>query len=353
MTTVTMSRGTFPLYLLVMVAGVAFFEYAGLTAGRGALLMTLVFWTTLLQGTIAVAAVADLVGARWITGLRRELLAAYPLLLVPPVLLILLIPRLELYPWAEAPGQWLNEPFFLLRNLALLLAVYGTGRVYARRSLRGDPQISQSAVIYLFAFVASQTLVAFDWVMSLEYPWVNTLLGAYFFVEALYAGLALAGILCFLLPLRRRESRATTETSSRWDIGLLLFGFSVLWGGLFFAQYLLLWYGNLPEEVHFIARRLESFPLLALGVIFLFANFFVPFLVLLGQRAKRSAFVVGTVATMVLLGLFAERLFFILPVVTMSVGILAAENILLLVFWLLTVHSREQLLPAAPESAGE
>ena len=353
MTTVTMSRGTFPLYLLVLVAGVAFFEYAGLTAGRGALLMTLVFWTTLLQGAIAAAAVADLVGARWITVLRRELLAAYPLLLVPPVLLVLLIPRLDLYPWAEAPGQWLNEPFFLLRNLALLLTVYGTGRLYARRSLQGDARTASSAVIYLFAFVAAQTLVAFDLVMSLEYPWISTLLGAYFFVEALYAGLALAAVLCFLLPQRRRESRPAAETSPRWDIGLLLFGFSILWGGLFFAQYLLLWYGNLPEEVHFIARRLESFPLLALAVLFLVGNFFIPFLVLLGQRAKHSALVVGVVAGSVLVGLFAERLFFVFPAVPLPAGVLLAQNLLLLAFWLLTVHSRENLLPAAPASGGE
>lgn len=349
MTTLTMSRGTFPLYLLVLVAGIAFFEYAGLTAGRGALLLTLVFWTTLLQGTIAVAAVADLVGARWITVLRREILATYPLLLVPPVLLLLLMPRLGLYPWTEAPGQWLNGPFFLLRNLLLLLAAYATGRLYARRSLGGDARTSRSAVFYLFAFVAAQTLVAFDLVMSLEYPWISTLFGAYFFVEALYAGLALAGILCVLLPLRRRVGSQADESGPRQDIGLLLFGFSILWGGLFFAQYLLLWYGNLPEEVHFIARRLEGLPLRVLCILFLVANFFVPFLGLLGRRAKRSAFVTGAVAGVVLAGLFAERLVFILPVVPLPVGILVAENVLLLAFWLLTVHSREQLLPAATE----
>jgi len=352
MITVTMSRGTFPFYLLVLVVAVAFFEYGGLVAGKGSLLMTLVFWTALLQGAIAAAAVADLVGARWITLLRRQILAAYPLLLISPVLLILLVPRFDLYPWAETPGQWLNVPFFLLRNLALLLAVYGTGRLYALRSLRGDPRTPRSAVFYLFAFVTAQTLVAFDWVMSLEYPWVSTLFGAYFFVEALYAGLALAGVLCFLLPLRQEEGRAAEEVKPLRDIGLLLFGFSVLWGGLFFAQYLLLWYGNLPEEVQFIARRLESFPLRALCVFFLTANFLVPFLGLLGRRAKRSDRVVGAVAALVLTGLFAERLFFILPAVPMPVGILLVENILFFAFWLLTVHSREQLLPAATESEG-
>jgi hypothetical protein len=350
MITVTMSRGTFPFYFLALVVAVTFFEYGGLVAGKGSLLMTLVFWTTLLQGAIAAAAVADLVGARWITVLRRQIMAAYPLLLVPPLLLILLVPRLDLYPWAEAPGQWLNVPFFLLRNLALLLAVYGTGRLYALRSLRGDPRTPRSAVFYLFAFVASQTLVAFDWVMSLEYPWISTLFGAYFFVEALYAGLALAGVLCFLLPPRQGEGLAAEEVKPLRDIGLLLFGFSVLWGGLFFAQYLLLWYGNLPEEIQFIARRLESLPLRALCVLFLAANFLVPFLGLLGRRAKRSDRVVGAVAAIVLAGFFAERLFFILPAAPMPVGILLVENILFFAFWLLTVHSREYLLPAGTES---
>jgi hypothetical protein len=349
MITVTMSRGTFPLYLLVLVAVVALFEYGGLVAGKGALLMTLVFWTALLQGAVAAAAVADLVSARWITVLRRQLLAASPLLLLPPLLLLLLAPRLDLYPWAEHPGGWLNGPFFLLRNLALLLGAAGAGWWYARHALRGDPRTPRSAVVYLFAFVASQTLVAFDLVMSLEYPWISTLLGAYFFVEALYAGLALAALLCLLLPRRRREGEARPLP----DLGLLLFGFSVLWGGLFFAQYLLLWYGNLPEEVEFIVSRLESLPLLALSVFFLAANFLTPFLVLLSRRAKESAPVVGAVAATVLTGLFAERLFFILPAVPLPVGLLLVENVLVFAFWLLTVNSREHLLPAAPAGEGE
>jgi hypothetical protein len=132
-----------------------------------------------------------------------------------------------------------------------------------------------------------------------------------------------------------------------------MFGFSVLWGGLFFAQYLLLWYGNLPEEVEFIVSRLESLPLLALSVFFLAANFLTPFLVLLSRRAKESAPVVGAVAATVLTGLFAERLFFILPSAPLPVGLLLVENVLVFAFWLLTVNSREHLLPAAPAGEGE
>jgi hypothetical protein len=155
-------------------------------------------------------------------------------------------------------------------------------------------------------------------------------------------GLALAALLCLLLPQQRQEGEARPLP----DLGLLLFGFSVLWGGLFFAQYLLLWYGNLPEEVEFIVRRLENLPLRTLAVFFLAANFLTPFLVLLSRRAKESPPVVGAVAATVLAGLFAERLFFILPVAPLPVGLLVVENVLFFAFWLLTVNSRERLLPA-------
>ena len=351
MTTVKMSRAAYPVFVAVLVLSIAFFEYSGVVKESGALLITLVFWTALLQGAVAAAAVADLTNSRWIDTLRRELLSAYPLLLVPPVLFLLLAPLFGFYPWTEAPGKWLNEPFFLLRNLVLLVTVYGAGRLYALRSLRGDPQTSRYAVIYLFAFVTCQSLVAFDWVMSLEYPWISSLLGAFYFVEALYAGLALAGLV-FLFRSASKDDNAPSAKHLE-DIGLLLFGFSILWAGLFFAQYLLLWYGNLPEEVQFITRRITVSPFRELGVVFIFANFAAPFLLLLSRRAKRSSTMVGIAAASVLSGILAERMFFILPVVPISVGVLLVENFLLLALWMLTVHSREELLPVEAESSGD
>jgi len=86
----------------------------------------------------------------------------------------------------------------------------------------------------------------------------------------------------------------------------------VLWGGLFFAQFILLWYGNLPEEVGFIVRRLAAPPTRALAALFPAACFGVPFLVLLPARAKRSPVMVGAVSISILLGLLAERIFFVL-----------------------------------------
>ncbi|KAF0216828.1 MAG: hypothetical protein FD174_3508 [Geobacteraceae bacterium] len=342
MTAVSLSRGKFFLLQLAVAAALALL---GLTGGRGALLVSLVFWTALAQGSVAVVAVTDLTGASWTGPLRSELLAAVTMLpLLAALFLLLLWPSLDLYSWAAAPTAWLNRPFFLTRNLALLAAAATAACLFACRSLRQDPARVRFAVAYLFLFVACQSLVAFDWVMSLAYPWVSSMLGAYFFVEALYAGLALAGMLAFLLDRQRREAEADWPAARR-DLGMLLFGFSILWGGLFFAQFLLLWYGNIPEEVQFVVERVSASPSRELCAFFLAACFAVPFLILLSARAKRNAGILGAVSLAVLLGMLAEKLVFVLPAVPVRFGVLLAENALLLAVWLLAVQSRERLLP--------
>jgi hypothetical protein len=346
MTSVTLSRGNFFLLLVVVAAALALLEFGGLTAGRGTLLVTLVFWTLLAQGAVAVVAVTDLTGARWSASLKRELLAACPLLPLSAGLFLLLWPLLDLYPWAAAPTRWLNQPFFIGRNLALLLAVAGAAHLFARRSLREDPAKVRHAVIYLFLFAACQSLVAFDWVMSLAYPWVSTMLGLFFLVEALYAGLALAGLLAFFLDRQKRAVHASWPEHRR-DVGLLLFGFSILWGGLFFAQFLLVWYGNIPEEARFITERIAASPTRELCGAFLAGGFAVPFLVLLSARAKRHAGILGAVSLAVLLGLMAEKLVFVLPALPLHLGALLAQNVLLLGVWLLAVQSRQALLPGS------
>ncbi|MCM2358508.1 MAG: hypothetical protein NDI77_10200 [Geobacteraceae bacterium] len=347
MSGVSLSRSGFLLVLALAAAALALLEHGGPAAGRGAFLVTLVFWTSIAQGSVAVVAVTDLTGARWSAPLRRELLAAVPLLPFLPLLFLLLWPLSDLYPWAAAPTAWLNRPFFLARNLALLAATAGAAQLFARRSLRRDPARVRFAIAYLLLYVTCQSLVAFDWVMSLSYPWVSTMFGAYFFVEALYAGLALAGML-FLLSGRRRPGEATAAwPAARRDAGLLLFGFSILWGGLFFAQFLVIWYGNLPEEVRFIAVRLSASP--ELCAFFPAACFAVPFLALLSARAKGSAAVLCAVSLSVLLGLLAEKLLFIHPAAPVRFGGLLAENALLLALWLLAMRSRERLLPGDGE----
>ena len=351
-----MSRGLGRTGLLILMAAatalIALVEYGGLLPGKGALLVTVVLWTALAQGSVAAVAAADLTGARWVAAVRPELLVAARLLPFLAALFLLLRSRIDLYVWAANPGAWLNRPFFVGRGAVVLLATAVAANLFAARSLRKDPAVKRFAVAYLLLFVASQALVAFDWVMSLSYPWVSSMFGMYFAMETLYAGVATAGLLFLLLDRRRREPVGITWTSARHDAGLLLFGFSVLWGGLFFAQFILLWYGNLPEEVSFIALRIASSPTRELCALFIVACFGVPFLALMPARSKGSAAAVAAVAASVLIGLAAERLVFMLPTLPVRFGPLLVQNLAMLAVWLAAALSAERLLPPASGPPG-
>lgn len=333
--------------LLILAATIGLIEYGGLIDQQGSLLLTLTFWGAILQGAVAVAAATALVRAKWIASLRRELLALYPLLLLLALLFALLWPQLGLFPWSDHPTVWLNRPFFMGRNLASLLITFVAGRQLALHSASGAPFKDRYAVVYLLSFVLSQSLVGFDWLMSAAYPWISTMFGLYFFTEALYAGIAVSG-LAMLLYFRPRLQVSPQQTTLHLrDVGLLLFGFSILWAGLFFAQFLLIWYANLPEEVHFVTERLASFPERELCWLFLLSLFLAPFIALLGSEAKGDLRFVSSISLLVLAGLFAERLFILLPVIPYHGGALLLYNGLIFVMLLLVLHSSERLLPSA------
>lgn len=319
--------------MMLAATAIAVAEFAVAGGGRGALLFTLVLWTAIAQGSVAAAAAAEYTGARWIEQVRGELLAAVRMLPFLLVLFLFLWPQLELYAWSGAPGAWLNRPFFIARNVAVLGAAAVLASLFADRARRRDPATKRFAVAYLVVYAASQTLVAFDWVMSLAYPWVSSMLGLFYLVEALYAGVALAGLLFLVLGRRRREAGGERWSAAGRDAGLLLFGFSVLWGGLFFAQFLLIWYGNLPEEVAFIAARIAGKTTRPLIPAFIALCWGVPFFLLISARAKRSAVAVGVASCSILLGLTAERLVFMLPALPLPAGLLLGENLLLLAVW--------------------
>jgi hypothetical protein len=117
-----------------------------------------------------------------------------------------------------------------------------------------------------------------------------------------------------------------------------MFGFSLMWAGLFFAQFLTIWYGNLPEEVGFIARRLSASPLRELCVAVLFLLFFIPFPALLSTRAKSNPYVVSAVAVSILSGILVERYVFLAPVVRFSPVAGAIDFALLLLLFLAVVY---------------
>lgn len=285
----------------------------------GAYLLTLVFWASITQGCVALVAGAELSNAKWILPLRRGLLGVHPLLLFFSLLFLLLWTKMDMYPWAPSTSAWLRQDFFIARNFLLLLSSFLLARRFSSECLTEGAKKHLYAVLYLLAFVISQSLIAFDWVMSLEYPWFSTLFGGYFFVEAFYGGIAVGIFICIFHAAGSSECEGSLRDSAK-----MLFGFSLFWAGLFYAQYLVIWYGNLPEELSYLLKRISP-PYFAISRLILTLLFIIPFLVLLSKRVKTSRPVMFFLSSCVLAGILLERILFIIPAAETNLPLALAE----------------------------
>ena len=136
------------------------------------------------------------------------------------------------------------------------------------------------------------TLASVDWVMSLEPLWYSTIFGVYNFAGLFLSGLA-AIILVALWLERTGPLQNVLNDEHLHDLGKLLFAFSIFWMYIWFSQYMLIWYTNIPEETSYFVRRVHGlwFALFLANVVL---NWLVPFVVLLRRDAKRQRTTLGS-----------------------------------------------------------
>jgi hypothetical protein len=346
------------------------------------------FFGALAQGALCLACAFVIIGAHWPGPIRRiaESLGAW----VPVTLLFFLVSwlgRESVYaPWLHHPPAgkeaWLNPTrlfwmdLFIFSWLALLsmlflyhsirptlgaMAQADTGPLAGlfRRwtaGWQGEPaerahsqrRCRVIAPILCLSYAFGFTFIAFDQVMSLMPTWYSNLFGAYFAWGGFLSGVAATALLSVLH--RNAPGLQGEITGGRMhDLGKMIFAFSVFWMYLFFSQYLVIWYGNLPEETQFFQARLGSQFVVdksRLGELFLAETwsmrFFwerlaepyvkptllawvgcwvVPFWVLLGQRPKRTPAILGGVAAIVLGGFWLERNVLVWPSLVPTEGL--------------------------------
>ena len=296
------------------IIGGGAFLLLGVFTSDASVLPALLMFAAVVQGLFAIAVAAELSEGSWFLPARKIILSLHPLLLILPFGFIGLSTTTSFYGWSEHPTFWLSPGFFAGRNVLMLFATWGIAYRFSRAALTGSKRAPMWAVWYAFAFVASQSLIAFDWVMSFDYPWISTLFGGYFFIEAMFLGLAVLSLLTMkLMALGRAESRKTFL-----DASTFLFGWSLLWAGQLFAQFLVIWYGNIPEEQLYLVRRLVDSPLKQMAICVPLFLFVIPFTVLLSRKAKGSNLVMTGIAALVFTGVFIERLLFLIPVAPMN-----------------------------------
>ncbi len=309
----------------------------------GTLLLTLTFWVAVIQGPLVVAAAADLAQGKWMAPLKKDLLAFYPLILFIAFLFLILSFQMNIYRWSIHPGQWLNSEFFIARNFFLLLLSFICARLYVSAAVKESPRKGFFAVLYILSFIVVQSLVAFDWVMSLEYPWMSTMFAPIFFMESFFAGLAVTALISGYLSRKYPEQSSSFAKVMR-DSAQFMFGFALAWAGLYYGQFLVIWYGNIPWETSFFSTRLDHSPYREMMYLIILFLFILPFLGLLGKKLKTNRVWVTVISLIVLTGILIERIFYILPQVSINFVLVIIEFLILLVIILLWFINRDNII---------
>jgi hypothetical protein len=291
-----------------------------------------VFWAGLAQGMVVFAATQKLAKGHWSGVIIRFAEAGAAFTTVAILLFIgLVIGRQYIFTWIHEPrpevGWWLTDTWFFLRNGLILAGLSWLSWRFVRHDTAPDireladgqavdrkedaPRIMRDAAFLILAYAFGYSLLGYDLVMSLAHKWVSSLFGAFYFMGSFLAGLMMLAVLSIVV----RRMMGLGEIFSRrqqHDLGKLCFGFTVFWAYLMWSQYLVIWYGNLPEETYFIFYRLYG-PWRPVGIAVFFLVFVIPFVGLLGVRPKRYPPTFLVFALVSLIGIWLERYLEIVP----------------------------------------
>jgi len=272
-------------------------------------------------------------GARWSASLRRIPEAFMPVLPVAFFLIMaLFFGRHFLYVWSR-PGamaggpmfagraQYLQPAWVYTRMFIVFAAWFFFAWMFRKTSLEQDRQPDQGlvlhkkltryAVMFVPVFAFTLTIGAFDWLISADPRWFSTMYAVYVFAGTFVQGIA-AVTLAVVLLKERGLMQDSVSNHQLHDLGKLLFAFSTFWAYIWVCQYLLIWYGNIPEEVtHYVSRT--NGPWLYLFALNLIANWVVPFLVLLSVRAKCTTKVLKAITVLILCGRWLDLYLLVTP----------------------------------------
>ncbi|HZQ07003.1 MAG TPA: hypothetical protein VFD70_10520 [Anaerolineae bacterium] len=295
-----------------------------------AYLVAFVFWLGMALGCLAILMLHHLSGGAWGAVLLRILEAGartlpwltiigLPLYLGIPTLFVWARPEGQADPLIQAKAAYLNVPFFVARTIAYFVIwnalVYVMNRWSRARDETGDvrynDRLRRGGAIGLVIFGFTVTFAAIDWMMSLEPEWYSTIFGAMVAIGGVLACFAFV-ILTFTRLARKPPLSSVWSPQLLNDLGNLLLAFVMMWAYLAFSQYLLIWAGNLRQEVTWYVLRLNNgWQVLAvlIGVLY----FALPFALLIIREVKRHAWLLGLVTLILVITRWVEVYWLIEP----------------------------------------
>jgi hypothetical protein len=217
----------------------------------------------------------------------------------------------------QGKSGFLNVPFFLIRAIIFLVGWNFYRYISRKNSIKLDQTKDLSffkknykaAAAFLVFFIVSESMMAWDWVMSVDPHWYSTLFGWYVFASFFVSGITV--ITMVTLYLKNKGLLPDVNKSHLHDLAKFMFGISVFWTYLWFSQFMLIWYSNIPEEVTYFVTRIENYNLPFFGMVVM--NFVFPLLILMNADFKRLQWVVVMAGIVILAGHYIDFFNMIMP----------------------------------------
>jgi hypothetical protein len=212
---------------------------------------------------------------------------------------------------------YLNFPFWIIRAAIFLLG-WNAYRYFSRKNCLAQDEANDNSfykknfnisAIFLVFFIVTESIMSWDWIMSIDPHWSSTLFGWYVFASFFVSGIT---TICLIsLYLKSKGYLENVNTSHIHDLAKFMFGFSVFWTYLWFSQFMLIWYANIPEEVTYFVTRIELYNLPFFGAVVM--NFLFPILILINTDFKRITWILVMAGTVILLGHYVDFFNMIMP----------------------------------------
>jgi len=213
--------------------------------------------------------------------------------------------------YLNASGFWIRAAILISTISIITIAWWRTqNRMDTHPSIAGLSSMRVIAAISIVIIAMGiDTFATWDWIMSIQPHWYSTLYPWYVFASA--AVTMFSFLQLYLIFMKSHGYLPNVNENHIHDVGKLMFAISVFWTYLFFSQYMLIWYANIPEETIYFKKRLLGYPFLFWLAFFL--NFVLPFFVLLKRDAKRNKKVVITAAFLIIIGHFIDFFLMVAP----------------------------------------
>jgi len=235
----------------------------------------------------------------------------------------------------QGKAGYLNGTFFLIRA-AIFLGGWIFYRTISRKlSLAQDEADDNTNFVknfrwsagFLVFYLVSESIMSWDWIMSVDPHWFSTLFGWYVFASMIVSGITVIAMVT--IYLKSKGYLEEVNDSHIHDLGKFMFGFSIFWTYLWFAQFMLIWYANIPEEVTYFVTRIEDYNLPFFGMVAL--NFVFPLLLLMNSDFKRMNWFIVMTGIVILTGHYFDFYTMIMPATVgdqWSVGVSEISSVL-------------------------